>query len=93
MYSRERLQEQVLSRNDESAASLLASLALEPSGETACFGTRIFGSREILSRLKILRLTLGAVRRMTTTVIDKEEARKRLTPLQWHVTQEKGTER
>ncbi|XP_070149444.1 methionine-R-sulfoxide reductase B1 isoform X1 [Polyergus mexicanus] len=28
-----------------------------------------------------------------TTVIDKEEARKRLTPLQWHVTQEKGTER
>ncbi|XP_072743184.1 methionine-R-sulfoxide reductase B1 isoform X3 [Anoplolepis gracilipes] len=28
-----------------------------------------------------------------TTMIDKEEARKRLTPLQWHVTQEKGTER
>lgn len=28
-----------------------------------------------------------------TTAVDKEEARKRLTPLQWHVTQEKGTER
>jgi peptide methionine sulfoxide reductase MsrB len=28
-----------------------------------------------------------------TTAIDKEEVRKRLTPLQWHVTQEKGTER
>lgn len=41
---------------------------------------------------KILRHTLGAIRRMTT-VVDKEEARKRLTPLQWHVTQEKGTER
>lgn len=41
---------------------------------------------------KILRYTFGAIRRMTTAV-DKEEARKRLTPLQWHVTQEKGTER
>lgn len=28
-----------------------------------------------------------------TTEIDKEELRKRLTPLQWQVTQEKGTER
>ncbi|XP_071569519.1 methionine-R-sulfoxide reductase B1 isoform X1 [Temnothorax nylanderi] len=28
-----------------------------------------------------------------TTAVDKEEARKRLTSLQWHVTQEKGTER
>lgn len=41
---------------------------------------------------KILRYTFGAIRRMTTAV-DKEEARKRLTSLQWHVTQEKGTER
>lgn len=43
-------------------------------------------------RLKILRLTLATIRRMTTAV-DKEEAKKRLSPLQWHVTQEKGTER
>lgn len=28
-----------------------------------------------------------------TVEIDKEELKKRLTPLQWHVTQEKGTER
>ncbi|XP_012259492.2 methionine-R-sulfoxide reductase B1 isoform X2 [Athalia rosae] len=28
-----------------------------------------------------------------TTEIDKEELKKRLTPIQWHVTQEKGTER
>ncbi|XP_014611807.1 methionine-R-sulfoxide reductase B1 isoform X3 [Polistes fuscatus] len=28
-----------------------------------------------------------------TTEIDKDELKKRLTPLQWHVTQEKGTER
>jgi methionine-R-sulfoxide reductase len=29
----------------------------------------------------------------TTTVIDKEALRQKLTPLQWHVTQEQGTER
>ncbi|XP_076385061.1 methionine sulfoxide reductase SelR isoform X4 [Megachile rotundata] len=34
----------------------------------------------------------GSIRKMTVE-IDKEELKKRLTPLQWHVTQEKGTER
>ncbi|XP_043791279.1 methionine-R-sulfoxide reductase B1 isoform X5 [Apis laboriosa] len=34
----------------------------------------------------------GSIRKMTME-IDKEELKKRLTPLQWHVTQEKGTER
>ncbi|XP_076381008.1 methionine sulfoxide reductase SelR isoform X4 [Megalopta genalis] len=39
-----------------------------------------------------LLLQRGTIRRMTSE-IDKEELKKRLTPLQWHVTQEKGTER
>ncbi|XP_076163916.1 methionine sulfoxide reductase SelR isoform X3 [Ptiloglossa arizonensis] len=37
-------------------------------------------------------LQKDSIRRMTVE-IDKEEIKKRLTPLQWHVTQEKGTER
>ncbi|CAK9801563.1 Methionine-R-sulfoxide reductase B1 [Anthophora quadrimaculata] len=37
-------------------------------------------------------LRRGSSKKMTVE-IDKEELKKRLTPLQWHVTQEKGTER
>nr|XP_034189989.1 methionine-R-sulfoxide reductase B1 isoform X3 [Osmia lignaria] len=37
-------------------------------------------------------LQRGSIRKMTVE-IDKEELKKRLTPIQWHVTQEKGTER
>ncbi|XP_046616116.1 methionine-R-sulfoxide reductase B1 isoform X2 [Neodiprion virginianus] len=42
------------------------------------------------------RLTIRAYRGVATkmtTEIDKDELKKRLTPIQWHVTQEKGTER
>ncbi|XP_024940790.1 methionine-R-sulfoxide reductase B1 isoform X4 [Cephus cinctus] len=38
-------------------------------------------------------IQIDSWRRRMTSEIDKEEVRKRLTPLQWHVTQEKGTER
>jgi len=63
------------------------------SRETACLShAHVQLVQDTRYPLKILRLTLGALRRMTT-MVDKEEARKRLTPLQWHVTQEKGTER
>ncbi|XP_046743010.1 methionine-R-sulfoxide reductase B1 isoform X2 [Diprion similis] len=43
------------------------------------------------SRLTI-RAYSGVATKMTTE-IDKDELKKRLTPIQWHVTQEKGTER
>ncbi|XP_003251332.1 methionine-R-sulfoxide reductase B1 isoform X1 [Apis mellifera] len=55
--------------------------------------------RNLLTRLQHLRVFTpnlmfrgGSIRKMTVE-IDKEELKKRLTPLQWHVTQEKGTER
>ncbi|XP_076753450.1 methionine sulfoxide reductase SelR isoform X4 [Xylocopa sonorina] len=44
----------------------------------------VFSTNPILQR--------GSIRRMTAE-INKDELRKRLTPIQWHVTQEKGTER
>ncbi|XP_046424079.1 methionine-R-sulfoxide reductase B1 isoform X2 [Neodiprion fabricii] len=39
-----------------------------------------------------IRAYRGVATKMTTE-IDKDELKKRLTPIQWHVTQEKGTER
>ncbi|XP_054014734.1 methionine-R-sulfoxide reductase B1 isoform X2 [Hylaeus anthracinus] len=44
----------------------------------------------VLARSSLLHK--DSIRRMTVE-IDKEELKKRLTPIQWHVTQEKGTER
>nr|XP_031830691.1 methionine-R-sulfoxide reductase B1 isoform X3 [Nomia melanderi] len=50
------------------------------------------GLRPLTLLIRNLLLQRGTIRRMTSE-IDKEELKKRLTPLQWHVTQEKGTER
>ncbi|XP_066602732.1 methionine-R-sulfoxide reductase B1 isoform X3 [Prorops nasuta] len=43
-------------------------------------------------RMCVLGVYPAGLRKMTTE-ISKEDLKKRLTPLQWHVTQEKGTER
>ncbi|CAH1104667.1 unnamed protein product [Psylliodes chrysocephalus] len=40
-----------------------------------------------------LNIHIGAINMAKEVKIDKEELKKRLTPLQYHVTQEKGTER
>ncbi|XP_051165202.1 methionine-R-sulfoxide reductase B1 isoform X2 [Leptopilina boulardi] len=54
---------------------------------------RISNTSNLLIRIPAGVICQKETLRKMTTEIDKEELRKRLTPLQWHVTQEKGTER
>ncbi|XP_043478833.1 methionine-R-sulfoxide reductase B1 isoform X5 [Leptopilina heterotoma] len=52
-----------------------------------------YQTSNILNRIPASVICQKETIRKMTTEIDKEELRKRLTPIQWHVTQEKGTER
>ncbi|KAL1490324.1 hypothetical protein ABEB36_013039 [Hypothenemus hampei] len=58
-----------------------------------CYNNNYRGTTVVRNQLLVNRQISGGSTMSDKANIDKEELRKRLTPLQYHVTQEKGTER